>query len=251
MTAETQTAAGIERRLLAMRDPARATSLQRFFKTRPGEYGEGDRFIGLTLPQIRGQVKALRELPLTQVNTLLDSPWHEARTLAVALLAEQYARATPQAQRAIYELYLRRTDRINNWDLVDISAPRVVGTHLITRSRAPLRRLARSQSLWERRIAMVSTYAFIRRGELDDALDIARRLLGDRHDLIHKAVGWMLREVGKKDERVLRKFLDQHAPDMPRTALRYAIERLSPALRAQYMAVRPRAARLRSRPSTR
>jgi len=244
-------AAAIVRRLTASGDPARASSLQRFFKTRPGEYGEGDRFIGLTLPQIRAEVRASRALPLGEVEKLLDSPWHEVRTLAVALLADRYPRSAAPVQRAIYELYLRRTDRINNWDLVDISAPHVVGRHLLDRSRAPLRRLARSHSLWERRIAMVSTYAFIRRGELDDALEIAQLLLRDRHDLIHKAVGWMLREVGKQDERTLRAFLDTHAPDMPRTTLRYAIERLSPSLRARYMAVRPRVARSRSRPTTR
>jgi 3-methyladenine DNA glycosylase AlkD len=244
-------AATIERRLIASGSPTRAAGLQRFFKTGAGEYGEGDRFIGLTLPQIRAEVRALRSLPLAETEKLLDSPWHEVRTLAVALLAEQYPRVVPATQRAIYALYLRRTDRINNWDLVDISAPRVVGAHLIGRSRAPLRRLARSKSLWERRIAMVSTYAFIRRGDFEDALQIARLLLRDQHDLIHKAVGWMLREVGKKDERVLREFLDAHAPDMPRTTLRYAIERLSPSLRAHYMAVRPRVARSRSRPTPR
>ena len=246
-----ETATAVERRLRSMGDPTRATGLQRFFKTGPGEYGEGDRFIGLTLPQIRQQVRQLRELPLAEIERLLDSPWHESRTLAVALLADGYGRADARAQQAIYAMYLRRTDRINNWDLVDISAPRVIGEHLLHRSRAPLRRLARSRSLWERRIAMVSTAAFIRRGEFDDALAIAKLLLRDDHDLIHKAVGWMLREVGKKDERVLRAFLDAHAPDMPRTALRYSIERLSPALRARYMAVRPRAPLGRSRRTTR
>ena len=244
-------AGAVERELVASGDGERALALTRFFKTGPGQYGEGDRFIGLTLPQIRSQVRALRALPLKEIDELLDSPWHEVRTLAVALLAEQYPRADAAGKRAIYELYLRRTDRINNWDLVDISAPRVVGAHLLARSRAPLRRLARSRSLWERRIAIVSTFAFIRAGDFDDALAIAVMLLSDRHDLIHKAVGWMLREVGKKDERVLRRFLDRHAPDMPRTTLRYSIERLSPALKKRYMAVRPRQARGRSRRLTR
>ena len=137
----------------------------------------------------------------------------------------------------MYRLYLRRTDRINNWDLVDISAPGVVGAHLLERPRAPLRRLARSRSLWDRRVAIVSTFAFIRRGDFADALAIARILLDDEQDLIHKAVGWMLREVGKKDEKTLRVFLDRNAPAMPRTTLRYAIERLPPGVRRQYMAI--------------
>ncbi|HMC56704.1 MAG TPA: DNA alkylation repair protein [Gemmatimonadaceae bacterium] len=244
-------AVAVEGVLRSMGDPTRAAGMQRFFKTGPGEYGEGDRFIGLTLPQIRAQVRLLRALPLDDTEKLLESPWHETRMLAVALMVDRYPRADAQARRAIYELYLRRTDRINNWDLVDISAPGVVGMHLVDRSRAPLRRLARSRSVWERRIAIVSTFAFIRRGELDDTLAIATQLLGDQHDLIHKAVGWALREVGKRDERVLRTFLDRHAPDMPRTALRYAIERLSPTLRAQYMAVRPRSARGRVRQTAR
>jgi 3-methyladenine DNA glycosylase AlkD len=224
-----------------MGNRTRAAGLQRFFKTGPGDYGEGDRFIGLTLPQIRAQVKALQELPLGTIEKLLESRWHELRALAVALLAHRYARTDAATQRAIFNLYLRRTDRINNWDLVDISAPHIVGAHLVDKSRRSLHRLARSPSLWERRIAMVSAYAFIRRGEFDDALRIAESLLGDDHDLIHKAVGWMLREVGKRDERSLCEFLDRHAADMPRTALRYSLERLSPALRARYMAVTPRA----------
>ena len=241
------TASQVERKLVKSADPARAIVLQRFFKTGPGEYGEGDRFLGLTLPQIRAEVRALRQFPIAEVEKLLESRWHEVRVLAATLLADQYPRADASTRRAIYQLYLRRTDRLNNWDLVDVSAPKVVGGHLMERSRAPLRRLARSRSLWERRIAMVSTHAFIRQGDFDDALAIARMLLDDDHDLIHKAVGWMLREVGKKDERVLRAFLDRHAADMPRTTLRYAIERLSPTLRARYMAVRPRVSRARSR----
>lgn len=215
----------------------RAAGLRRFFKTGPGEYGEGDRFIGLTLPQVRAQIRELRDLPLADVEKLLESPWHEARTLAVALLADRYARVDARQQREIYDLFLRRSDRINNWDLVDISAPHVVGGHLRDRSRAPLRRLARSKSVWERRIAIVATAAFIRRGEFDDTFAISRILMHDRHDLIHKAVGWMLREVGKKDERALRAFLDRHAAELPRTTLRYSIERFSPAVRKRYMAI--------------
>jgi 3-methyladenine DNA glycosylase AlkD len=222
--------------------PQRAVVLRRFFKTGPGEYGEGDRFLGLTVPQVRALTRAFRGIPLGEIEILLESPWHEARLAAVILLGTAYATADPAARMQVYDLYLRRSDRINNWDLVDASAPQVVGVHLVDRSRAPLRRLARSASVWERRIAIIATLTFIRRGELDDTLQLALLLSDDEHDLIHKAVGWMLREVGKRDEPALLAFLDRHAAAMPRTTLRYAIERLPSAHAKRYMAVR-RAAR--------
>ena len=175
------------------------------------------------------------DLSLADVETLLHDKWHEARMLALMILVNQYERGDAAERTRIYSTYLANTDRINNWDLVDLSAPNVVGAHLETRSRAPLDKLARSKSLWERRISIVSTYWFIRRNEFDDTLRISTALLGDSHDLIHKAVGWMLREVGKRDESVLDSFLDQHAQSMPRTALRYSIERMSPAKRKRYM----------------
>lgn len=218
-------------------DPARAKFLPTFFKTGPGQYGEGDRFLGLTLPQIRGLAAAYRDLSLADLEALLESPWHEARSLALIILVRRYRRAAAAGQTAIFRLYLRRTDRINNWDLVDVSAPDIVGGHLLTRPRGLLRRLARSSSLWERRVAIVATYRFIREHQFADTLELAEQLLGDRQDLIHKAVGWMLREVGKRDQAVLGRFLDRHAPAMPRTALRYAIERLPPADRQRYMAL--------------
>jgi len=216
-------------------DPARAAGSQRYFRTAPGEYGAGDRFMGLDAAQIRRLAREFARLSLPEVEALLESPWHEARLLAVVLLANAYARADARAQAGIYRLYLRRTDRINNWDLVDASAPEVVGGHLLERSRAPLRKLARSQSVWERRIAVVATHHFIRRGDFDDTLRLARLLMDDEHDLIHKAVGWMLREVGKRDEHTLLGFLDRHASELPRTALRYSIERLTPGQRKRYM----------------
>ena len=218
-----------------MRDPVRAEHSLRFFKTGPGQYGEGDRFLGLTLPQIRAITREYRELPLEELSRLLDSEWHEERLVALIIATEQFHRGDATARRAIYNWYLARTDRINNWDLVDVSAHKIVGAYLIDRSRAPLRRLARSKLLWDRRIAIIATAAFIREGQFDDTLQIAKMLLGDKHDLMHKAVGWMLREVGKRDVRVLRAFLDQHAATMPRTALRYSIERFPPALRQKYM----------------
>jgi 3-methyladenine DNA glycosylase AlkD len=221
--------------LRAQADPVRAGNLRRFFKTGPGDYGEGDRFLGLTVPQVRAVAKECREAPLEEIGRLLDSPWHEARLLAVVLLVDRYARADEDERESVYRFYLRRTDRINNWDLVDASAPGIVGRHLLTRSRTVLARLARSQELWERRIAMVATSAFIREGQCDDTLTLATMLLDDEHDLMHKAMGWMLREVGKRDRDVLTGFLDRHATAMPRTALRYAIERFPESLRRHYL----------------
>jgi 3-methyladenine DNA glycosylase AlkD len=227
----------VVRQLQRNADPRRATSSQRFFRTAPGEYGAGDRFLGLTVPRLRELAREYRDLELSEIENLLESPWHEARLLAVVLLADRYPKADAPTQERIYRLYIRRTDRINNWDLVDASAPAVVGAHLLRRSRAPLRRLSRSRNLWERRISVVATQYFINRGEFDDTLRLAELLMDDEHDLIHKAVGWMLREVGKRDEAVLLSFLERHAGAMPRTALRYSVERLSPLRRKRYMAV--------------
>ncbi len=207
------------------------------FKTGKGEYGEGDRFLGLRVGQIRQLAREYRDLSLDDISMLLASPWHEARTLAVILLAARYPRAGSREQTSIYRFYLRHRSRINNWDLVDISAAAVVGAHLARRSRAPLVRLARSRSLWDRRIAVIATFDFINRGEFTDALRLARLLMDDEHDLIHKAVGWMLREVGKRDRRVEARFLDRYGPRLPRTTLRYAIERFPPRLRQRYLAL--------------
>jgi 3-methyladenine DNA glycosylase AlkD len=239
----TARASVVARRLKAGANPARARLLLRFFKTGPGEYGEGDRFLGLTLPQVREIAREFHTLPLAEIEALLESPWHEARCVAGVILTRQYASADARRQAEIHRAYLRRTNRINNWDLVDLTAPAIVGTHLLNRSRVVLRRLARSKSLWERRIAIVATLAFIRENQFAETFEIAERLLDDRHDLIHKAVGWMLREVGKRDEPALRRFLDRHAATMPRTALRYAIERLSLTSRKRYLAARSRSAR--------
>jgi len=221
----------LRRRLRKLADPVRAKHSLRFFKTAPGQYGHGDRFLGLTVPAMRTLVREFRELPLAGAEALLASEWHEERLVALLILVAQYRHAPAE----VYRLYLANTDRINNWDLVDASAPHIVGAHLETRNRRPLYLLARSKSLWERRIAVVATQHFIRRDDLADTLAIARILLRDEHDLIHKATGWMLREAGKRDERVLRAFLDEHAAAMPRTMLRYAIERLPPALREHYL----------------
>jgi 3-methyladenine DNA glycosylase AlkD len=229
------TAAAIHRRMLELADPARARTSAWFFKTGPGQYGEGDRFLGITLPVLRRLAREYETLAPRSIVALLESPWHEERLLAVLILVRQYARADRAARDAIYQRYVTHRSRINNWDLVDSSAPQIVGAHLERRGRGFLRELARSPSLWDRRIAVLATLRFIKAGEFHDTLAIARMLLTDREDLIHKAVGWMLREVGKRDRDVLERFLRAHAARMPRTALRYAIERFPPALRRRYL----------------
>lgn len=230
-------ATAVRKRLRELGDPESALFLQRFFKTGPGQYGEGDRFLGIRVPDIRRIAKESRGIQLDQIEALLHDQWHEVRLLAVILLGEAYKRGSPEDRDAIFRVYLANAKRINNWDLVDLSAPNVVGAHLLTRSRARLDRLARSKSLWERRIAIVSTAAFIRENQFDDTLRVARILMNDSHDLIHKAAGWMLREVGKRDRAVLEGFLEEHAHEMPRTTLRYAIERFSPRDRKRFMDV--------------
>jgi 3-methyladenine DNA glycosylase AlkD len=222
-------------------DPAKAEVLARFFKTGPGEYGEGDRFIGVVVPQIRKIVKAHLQAAKGQILKLLRSPYHEERLTALLILVEQYRRGDSSRKKSIHELYLANVSHINNWDLVDLTAHHIVGAHLYRKSSSVLTRLARSENLWERRIAMLSTYYCIRQGESGAALRIAKMLLHDPHDLIHKAVGWMLREVGKRCSREEEcRFLDRHAGVMPRTMLRYAIELFPEALRTKYMRL-PRA----------
>ena len=229
------TAASARKRIRELGDPNDALFLQGYFKTGPGEYGEGDQFLGIRVPVVRRLAKELRDLPLDQIEALLRDRWHEARLLALVLLGDAYERVSPAEREAIFDLYLRNTKWINNWDLVDSSAGRVVGAHLATRPRKLLDRLARSSNLWERRIAIIATQHFIRNGEFDDTNRLAEVLLHDSHDLIHKAVGWMLREVGNRDRATLEAFLDTHAREMPRTMLRYAIEKLPPADRRRFM----------------
>ena len=226
----------IGRRLRAFADPSRAAVLQSFFKTGTGQYAEGDVFIGVRVPQLRALCRTCRGAPPAAALRLLRSAVHEERLLAVLLLVDAFERGSEDDRRRIYALYLANTARINNWDLVDASAPQIVGTWLSSRSKAPLTRLARSRSLWERRIAMVSTLHFIRRGELDETFRIADLLLDDRHDLIHKAAGWMLREAGKRDGAALRRYLVARHRRMPRTMLRYAIERFPEAERRRILA---------------
>lgn len=218
-------------------DKEKAMILPRFFKTGKGEYGEGDSFLGVTVPNIRLVAKQYSNAPLKVVNRLLDSEWHECRMCALLILVIQYKKATKELKQKIFDLYLSRTERINNWDLVDLSAPNIVGEHLVPcNDRTILYQLADSPLLWERRIAMVSTLTFIRRGEFNDTFSLADKLVDSRHDLMQKAVGWMLREMGKRDIALLRIFLNKHASTMPRTMLRYAIEKMEATERTEWMA---------------
>jgi 3-methyladenine DNA glycosylase AlkD len=217
-------------------DPKRGEHSQRFFKTGPGEYSEGDKFLGLTVPEMRGLARKYRDLDDADALELLASSWHEERLVALIFLVNGYGRGDEARRKRIHRAYLANTRHINNWDLVDASAGQIVGAHLNAKDIALLARLARSKDLWERRIAIVSTFHFIRHDELLPTLKIAELLLTDSHDLIHKAVGWMLREVGKRDRKVLDGFLKKHYPRMPRTMLRYAIERHPERIRKQYLA---------------
>ena len=231
-----KTSAGVRKALQRHASPARKTSMERFFKTGPGEYGEGDVFLGVTVPDQRRVARAFRGLPLAECRKLLASEVHEERLTALLILVDAYAHGSDLDKRAIVDFYLANIRRVNNWDLVDSSAAQILGDYLVDKNHARLRKLATSHSLWERRIAIIATFAFIHSGEHRDTFEIALMLLEDEHDLIHKAVGWMLREVGKRvDVSLLRAFLREHARRMPRTALRYAIEHLPAGERQRFM----------------
>jgi 3-methyladenine DNA glycosylase AlkD len=225
----------ISKRLQKMGDKGDARFLQRFFKTSAGQYGEGDIFLGIRIPVLRKLAKEYKALPPEEVLPLLHSPYHEARLFALILFVNAFVQGDKILQKKIYDLYLANTRYINNWDLVDISAPNIVGAFLMERSKKPLYRLVKSKSLWERRIAVLATFYFIRNNNFADSLKIAGILLQDKEDLIHKAVGWMLREVGKRDIERAEAFLQKHCRVMPRTMLRYAIERFTPSKRRMYM----------------
>jgi 3-methyladenine DNA glycosylase AlkD len=227
----------IESDFKKLADPKKAELVLRYFKTGKGQYGAGDVFLGLKVPQIRQLVKKYRGMSLREADHFLQSPVHEHRLFAVLVLSEQFKRADPDQQRAIYQLYLKRRKFVNNWDIVDSSAPYIMGAYLKTRSRAPLVALAKSKNLWDRRIAIIATQNFIRAGEFDDTLKVANILLGDSQDLIHKATGWMIREVYQRDPVRAEKFLKQHIHRVPRTTLRYAIEKMPLTKRKAYLAM--------------
>jgi 3-methyladenine DNA glycosylase AlkD len=224
------------RELASLGSPARAVGAAKFFKCGEGEYGEGDKFIGIPVPPLRIAALRYRALPLPELALLLASGIHEHRLAALEILVAQYEDAAEAERKTIVEFYLANTQGINNWDLVDASAPYILGDHLITRSRRPLYRLAKSKSVWERRMAIVATLMLIRHGETADTFLIAEKLLADPHDLIHKAVGWALREAGKISQSNLLSFLERHYASIPRTTLRYAIERFPQQRRKRMLA---------------
>ena len=226
----------IMNRLRELGDSDIASHSQRFFKTGKGEYGEGDKFLGIRVPTIRKCVREYRAISLEDTLKLLKSSFHEARLLALLILVAQYSSSKKSAEKqSIYRSYLRHTEFINNWDLVDCSAEHIVGAHLWSKDRKPIHRLVRSRSLWERRIGVMSTFYFIKKEDFSDTLAISEFLLDDQEDLIHKAVGWMLREVGKRNRNVGERFLEIHYKKMPRTMLRYAIEKLPEEERRAYL----------------
>lgn len=229
------TVSEIQRKLHKLANKEKARILQGFFKTGPGQYGEGDVFLGITVPVLRKLARECRETTVADSITLLRSKIHEQRVLALFLLVQAYTEGDEAIKKRIYGYYLKNTRYINNWDLVDLSAPNIVGDHLAGRSRKPLYALARSRDLWKKRIAILATFRFIKQNDFADTLAIAGMLVRDDHDLIHKAVGWMLREVGKRDMRVEEGFLQKHCQTMPRTMLRYAIERFPEVKRQRYL----------------
>jgi len=229
------TAQDIQKRLKKLGNKERAAISQRFFKTGPGEYGEGDVFIGIRVPVLRALVKEYADLSVAQILILLRSHIHEERLLALLLLVDSFSQGDEAARTSIFELYLKHTEFINNWDLVDSSAAQIVGAYLMDRSKAVLYRLAESANLWERRIAIMSTFHFVKHHEFSETLKIAKILLFDRQDLIHKAIGWMLREIGKRHLKTEERFLKVHYKKMPRTMLRYAIEKFPEQKRQRYL----------------
>jgi 3-methyladenine DNA glycosylase AlkD len=225
----------IRKQLRKLADREKSKILQGFFKTGPGEYGEGDIFLGITVPVLRKLSQEHDGISVQDAVKLLTSGVHEERLLALMILVRRFSSGNDAKKKKIYDLYLKNTNSINNWDLVDLSAPNIVGTYLLSRSRKPLYDLAKSRDLWRRRIAIMATFPFIRQNDFPDTLKLAKVLIYDDHDLIHKAVGWMLREIGKRDLPVEERFLRQHYKKMPRTMLRYAIERFPEGKRKEYL----------------
>ena len=228
----TQQVNDIYEALLALYSEEKRLILPRFFKTGKGEYGEGDRFIGVVVPNIRLVAKEFKDASFTTVKELLASPWHEMRLCGLLILVQQ---SRKEVSREVFDFYLSVTDRINNWDLVDLTAPQIVGGYLLDKPRDVLYRLAESPLLWDNRIAIVSTVTFIRRGDLEDTYQLATKMMGHPHDLMHKAIGWMLREAGKKDSERLYDYVEVHRLEMPRTMLRYAIEKFDQPTRQWLM----------------
>ncbi|HUT64913.1 MAG TPA: DNA alkylation repair protein [Spirochaetota bacterium] len=227
----------IKKALSSCADPKKAAHLQRFFRTGPGEYGEGDRFLGIKVPDGRAVAKRYyKDVSFNGIGELLESEIHEHRLTALFMLVLKFEKSRDETEKArIIDLYLKYLDRVNNWDLVDSSAPKILGAWLFDKDRALLYELARTGHLWRQRAAVLSTFYFIKHGDFSDALQIAELLLGHPHDLIHKAAGWMLREIGNRDRETEEAFLKKHYKKMPRTMLRYAIEKFEPEIRSRYL----------------
>ena len=225
----------LKRDLLQLSDQEKAKKPSGFFKTGKGQYGEGDIFLGISVPEQRKVAKKYTELSLKDIQELLNSKIHEHRFTALVVLISKYQKAEEQKKEEIFGFYLKNTENINNWDLVDLSAPKIVGDYLVNKDRSILYKLAKSNSLWERRISILSTFKFININDFEDALNISELLLHDKHDLIHKAVGWALREIGKRDLNIEEQFLTKYCSCMPRTMLRYAIEKLDEKKRKYYL----------------
>jgi len=224
----------VKQDLKKLANPKQAALLQRFFKTGKGEYGEGDIFLGIKVPEQR-KIANKYDLDLKEIQGLLNSKIHEHRLTSLFILIKKYNKSNENERKKIFEFYLRNTKNINNWDLIDLSAPKIVGNYLLDKDRSVLYKLAKSNSLWEKRISILATAAFIVNDEYKDTLRIAEILLNDKHDLIHKGVGWMLREVGKRDQKIEEEFLKKYYKKMPRTMLRYAIEKFEENKRLFYL----------------
>ena len=221
--------------LQALSDDEKREIYPKFFKAGKGEYGEGDRFLGVTVPNIRAIAKQYKNISLNEIRELMQSEWHEVRLCALLIMVEKSKKKDEALRQQLFDLYLSQTDRINNWDLVDLSCRFIVGEYLLDKSRDILYQLAQSPLLWDNRIAIVSTYAFIRKGQLEDTYALSDLMMHHPHDLMHKAIGWMLREAGKRDSERLYDYVMSHRADMPRTMLRYAIEKFSPKERSMLM----------------
>lgn len=229
----------LKKRMQELANDEKAKQLMRYFKTGKGEYGEGDIFLGLIVPEQRKIARNFSELSLEDIQELLSSKIHEHRMIALFILVERYRKSKKEEQRKeIFEFYLKNTKNINNWDLVDLSAPKIIGAYLFDKNRKILYELAKSNHLWEKRIAILSTFFFISKNDFDDALKIAELLVNDKHDLIHKAVGWMLREIGKRNQEAEEDFLRKYYKTMPRTMLRYAIEKFDEKKRKSWLNIR-------------
>lgn len=225
----------IKKELFSLGSRKKAELLQKFFKTGKGQYGEGDVFIGVMVPQVRNIVKKYKDIEISETIKLLHSKEHELRLAALLILVEKYNKSDEGMKRKIFNAYLGNTKYINNWDLIDLTAPRIIGKYLYSKDRGILKKLAKSKSLWERRISLLATFHFIDNGEFKDSLKLAKLLLDDKEDLIHKAIGWMLREIWKRDPRITESFIRKYIRKMPRTSLRYAIERMPEKRRKEFL----------------